>query len=281
MATKLDFNLNLDFEYGKPDILAPQIARIIANNPSPITFMGTGTYIIGDKEIMILDAGPKDKTHLEALLNFAKGKTITHLLVTHSHADHYPLVYELQKYCDAKIYGHKPDFSEALDDIGEKMHNFIADIELKDGDIIENGEISLKAIYTPGHSASHFCFEFPKQNSLFCGDHIMGWSSTVVLPPDGNMTLYMENLQKIADLNFDILYPTHGAPIYNPNDYINALIAHRKERDEQIIECVKKGIVGLDNILAAIYPGLNPALHVAAKQNIQAHLLRLNVLGMV
>ncbi len=281
MATKLNFNHSLDFEYGKPDQLAPQITRIIANNPSPITFKGTGTYVIGNKEIIIIDAGPKDKNHLEALLKFAKDKVITHILVTHSHADHYPLSYELQKYCDAKIYGHKPDFSDALDDIGEDMHGFIADIELNDGDIIENNEIKLKAIYTPGHSASHFCFEFAAHNALFCGDHIMGWSSTVVLPPDGNMTLYMENLQKIADLKFDILYPTHGAPIAKPNDYINALINHRLERDEQIIRCIENGIVGLDEILLAIYPELNPALHSAARKNIQAHLLRLIDLGLV
>ena len=125
------------------------------------------------------------------------------------------------------------------------------------------------------------CPHRPAQNALFCGDHIMGWSSTVVLPPDGNMTLYMENLQKIADLKFDILYPTHGAPIVQPNDYINALINHRLERDEQIIRCIEKGLVGLDEILLAIYPELNPALHSAARKNIQAHLLRLIDLGLV
>lgn len=281
MTATIPFIRKLDFEYGVPKQISPKITRIIANNPTPFTYFGTGTLIVGNNDVMVIDAGPKDEAHFKALKSALKGKNITHILVTHAHGDHYPLSSALKKWCGAEIYGANQRMNEDIEDVPKLMQGFIPDIHLKDGDIIENSEVKLRAIFTPGHSANHFCFAFDEENSLFSGDHIMGWSSTVVLPPDGNMHQYIENLKRIYGMNFDTIYPTHGDKIINPKNFIKALIEHRLDREHQIIEALKWKENNISHLVRIIYADIAEHLIVAATQNLYAHLIRLEEIGIV
>ncbi len=274
----IPFIKNLDFKYGEVSQLSPLIARVVCNNPSPFTFYGTGTYLIGHDDLVIIDPGPNDDEHLAALIKAIDGRVVSHILITHPHADPSPLAPQLSGVTGAKIWGksenkgHKPisHETEEGDDFG-----FTPDFEINDGQKIQCDGFEIECIATPGHTSGHFCFALISENALFSGDHIMGWSTSVILPPDGNMNQYISSLEKIKTHNFDILYPTHGAPIPKPRDFIDAYIAHRLEREKQIIECLKNGISYIKDMVPLLYANVDKRLWPAAARSIHAHLIRL------
>lgn len=284
MSVTIPFIKTLEFEYGVPAQLSPLIARVICKNPSPFTFYGTGTYLVGKDDLVIIDPGPNDDAHLKALINAINGRNVSHILITHPHSDHSPLAAQLSKITGAKIWGkgekisHKPisQETEEGDDIG-----FKPDVEIEDGQIIQANGFEFECISTPGHTAGHFCFGLKAENALFSGDHIMGWSTSVILPPDGNMNQYLKSLEKVRARDFAILYPTHGAPIPNPHQFIDAYIAHRLEREKQIIEFLKNGITNIFDMVPILYANVDKRLWPAAARSLHAHLIRLAENGII
>lgn len=274
----ISFIKNLEFEYGKVSKLSPLISRVVCNNPSPFTFYGTGTYLIGQSDLIIIDPGPNNEAHLNTLIIAIDGRNVSHILITHPHADHSPLATKLSGITGAKIWGksdlkpHKPmaNETEEGDDFG-----FIPDYEINDGQIIQANGFEIECIATPGHTSGHFCFGLAQENALFSGDHIMGWSTSVILPPDGNMNQYISSLEKIKARNFKTLYPTHGAPIPNPHEFINSYISHRLDREKQIIECLKNNISKISDMVPILYANVDKRLWPAAARSIHAHLIRL------
>jgi len=224
-----------DFEYGRCDQVSPMIRRVIANNPGPFTFTGTGTFIVGRGEVAVIDPGPDDPAHLEAILAAVAGETVSHILITHHHMDHSPLAGALKAATGAQIWGcavaSQADAAdstiktEAGADIG-----FQPDISVCDGAVIAGKGWTIEAIPTPGHTSNHICFALKEENALFSGDHIMGWSTTVITPPDGDMTAYFDSLDKIRARGFETLWPTHGPPVREVDAFIGAYIAHRRQR---------------------------------------------------
>lgn len=278
----IPFIKTLDFEYGVPSVVSPLVRRVVCKNPGPFTYFGTGTYIIGKGNVAVIDPGPDDQDHLDAILSATKGETISHIFVTHPHSDHSPLSRELSAKTGAKIYGipesknHKQIGTqvEEGDDIG-----FTPDIEIIDNQEFALSGFNLKAITTPGHIDCHVCFALFEENALFSGDHIMGWSTSVIIPPDGDMSDYLESLDKVAALNFSTLYPTHGAPITEPAPFIAAYKEHRLEREAQVLDCLKNGITKISDMVPILYANVDKRLWPAASLSLLAHLIRLVKIG--
>lgn len=272
MAVDIPFQKHLEFEYGKVDQLSPLVRRVIANNPSSFTFYGTGTYIVGRDKVAVIDPGPADPDHIDAILNATVGESITHILVTHTHLDHSPGSELLQQYTDAKTFafdkhglGRTPDES----DFGADWL-FEPDIKLSDGEALESDSWSLSGVYSPGHAANHLSFYLAQERALFCGDAVMGWSTTIVSPPDGNMVDYMQTLERLLLREDNIYYPTHGAPIVAPKNYVQALYDHRLEREQQVIDCVVSGVQSVNAMLPVVYSELDPAMYPAAARSLLA-----------
>ncbi len=276
----IPFVKDIDFTPGAPDRVHPGVRRVIANNPGPYTYTGSGAYIIGRGEVAVIDPGPDDPTHLDALLRATTGETVSHILITHTHSDHCGLARAFAARTGAPILafgphpvGDKQDDAPALDEGAD--YSFAPDILLRDGDLIEGSGWKIEAVWTPGHLSNHLCFALPAENALFTGDHMMGWATTVVAPPDGDMTAYIESLEKLLTRDDAIYFPTHGAPIETPHRFVRAVRTHRLMRDAQIVEQLKKGRSGIKEIVTAMYADIDPRLHGAAALNVLAHLIRL------
>jgi len=265
------------FEYGNCDKISPLIRRIIANNPGPFTFTGTGTYIIGKENLAIIDPGPIDQNHFDAIIKSTKGQTITHIFLTHNHNDHSPLAKKLKEETGAKIYFKTltSDFED--NDKFEEGYdkNIEGDIELSDGDLVETSEWTIEAIHTPGHTSNHMCYSLLDEEILFSGDHVMGWSTTVIVPPDGNMNDYINSLKKLLKRSEKDFCPTHGPIIENPKDILEKYITHRMERERQIINAIKSGKNKIPDIVKTIYKDIDVGLHPAAAMSTLAHLKRM------
>jgi glyoxylase-like metal-dependent hydrolase (beta-lactamase superfamily II) len=278
----IPFIKTLSFEYGVPQQVSPLIRRVIANNPGPFTFFGTGTYIIGHGKVAVIDPGPDDDAHLKAILAATSGEVITHIFITHPHIDHSPLAAKLSAATGAKIYGkseksaHKPiaNNTEEGDDLG-----FVPDFELIDGEIIACHGFELEAIFTPGHTGNHVCYALAQENALLSGDHIMGWSTSVIIPPDGDMTDYLNSLDKVLVREFTTIWPTHGAPITEPKPFITAYKQHRVARENQVIECLENGITQIMDMVPLLYASTDKRLWPAAARSLQAHMIRLVKIG--
>ncbi|MCR5878786.1 MBL fold metallo-hydrolase [Phenylobacterium sp. J367] len=275
----------IDFAYGRCDQVSPLIRRVIANNPSPFTYVGTGTYIVGRDEVAVIDPGPDDPAHLEAILAAIPGERVTHIVITHHHSDHSPLARALQARTGAPIYGcavATPD----EDDGGVKMEaghdaDFQPDVSLCGGGEVSGPGWTLEAIPTPGHTSNHLCFALKEENALFSGDHIMGWSTTVITPPDGDMTDYLASLRTIRDRGFATLWPTHGSPVREVRPFIDAYLAHRQERIDQITEALTAGPSTIRDLTPRLYKDVDPRLWPAASRSMLAamiHLVREGVL---
>ena len=272
MAVEIPFQKHLEFEYGRVDQLSPLVRRVIASNPGPFTFHGTGTYIVGRGQVAVIDPGPADSGHIDAILEATRGETITHIPVTHTHVDHSPGCALLQQHTGARTYaydkhgaGRPPDES----DFGADWQ-FEPDVKLADGETLKSDNWSLSAIYSPGHAANHLSFYLAEERALFCGDAVMGWSTTIVSPPDGNMVDYMQTLDRLLVRDDSIYYPTHGAPVTSPQSYVQALYDHRLEREQQVIDCVNAGVHTIDAMLPVIYNELDPAMYPAAARSLLA-----------
>lgn len=268
----------IDFDYGRCDQVSPLIRRVIARNPGPFTYTGTGVYIVGSGEVAIIDPGPDIPEHLDALLAAIAGERVSHILVTHHHLDHSPLAGPLARLTGAKVLGRPApvDHGEAHAGLEEGADGrFRPDVEISDGEIIAGPGWTLEAVATPGHTSNHLCFALKEENALFCGDHIMGWSTTVITPPDGDMGDYFASLDKVKARGFDTLWPTHGAPIREVEPFIAAYIAHRRDREAQILGALAAGHTRIWDMVPALYAAVDPRLHPAAAHSVLAHMLHL------
>lgn len=271
-----------DFAYGRRDMAAPLIERVVADNPGPFTFTGTGVYVVGRAEpgakIAVIDPGPLDSEHLHALLTAVEGRIVSHVLVTHTHRDHVPLARPFAKATGAMILAARPPSREThasgVQDEDDD-HEFQPDIILEDGEIITGDGWSLEAVFTPGHASNHVAFALLEENALFSGDHVMGWSTTVIAPPDGNMRDYMASLDKVIARDFDTLWPTHGPPIRDVKPFLEAYRAHRLEREAQIVARLRAGDRTIAQMVEALYAAVDRALWPAASLSVLAHLIKL------
>ncbi len=285
MASKIPFVREMDFEYERAQQVSPLIRRLVANNPGPFTFRGTGVYIIGQGEVAIIDPGPDDDEHIEALLRAVEGERVTHILVTHRHMDHSPAAHPLAARTGAKVYSStippKPSDCDALRLEASDDHLFQPDINVSDGDRFSGPGWTIEAVFTPGHTTNHMAYALIEENALFPGDHIMGWSTTVIGPPDGDMTDYLNSLEKVRDRNFSTLWPTHGPPVREATPFVQAFIDHRLEREAQIIEQMRAGKTAIKDMVSVIYADVDKRLHPAACHSVLAHMIRLVELGQV
>jgi glyoxylase-like metal-dependent hydrolase (beta-lactamase superfamily II) len=272
----------VDAPYGQAERLEPGISRLLAPNPSPFTFNGTQTYFVGEDEIAIIDPGPNDPAHLDALLRGVAGRPVAAILVTHTHRDHSPAARPLAQLTKAPILGCAP---LALEQVGPRADaafdgDYVPDRELKDGEVVEVDGRALTAIATPGHTSNHLCFA-DQHGALFTGDHVMGWSTTVVVPPDGDMADYMASLQKLQTRSDRIYYPAHGPAVEKPQQLIRGMLGHRMQRERQIVRILKEQPRTIPLIVAEAYPALNARLLPAAGGTVLAHLLDLERRGLV
>jgi glyoxylase-like metal-dependent hydrolase (beta-lactamase superfamily II) len=284
MTVEIPFRREFSFEYGRLEPVAPMIRRIVARNPSPFTFRGTGTYVVGAGPVAVIDPGPDLPEHVEALLAGLAGERVTHILITHTHRDHSPAARALQAATGAPTYGFGPHAGghrgePAVEEGGD--WDFVPDVTLRDGERIAGAGWLFEAIHTPGHTSNHLCFALPDNGVLFSGDHVMGWSTSVIAPPDGDMAAYMASLDKLLGRPDQVYWPTHGPAITEPQEHVRAFIAHRREREASILGCLRTGIGRIDAIIERLYVGLQPALRRAAGRSVQAHLIDLVGRGLV
>lgn len=281
----IPFVREFDFEYGRYDQLSPLVGRVIADNPGPFTFTGTGVYIIGDKNVAVIDPGPKTENHVKALKKALEGRTVTHVLVTHHHMDHSPMAGPLAEEHGCKVYGFGQQARtpiggevrlEAGDDLG-----FQPDVEIRDGFLVDGDGWTIDAIHTPGHTSNHMCYALHEENLLFSGDHIMGWSTSVVSPPDGHMGDYLNSLERILERDFARIWPTHGPSIDNPKTFVTAYIEHRRAREEQICAALSEGLTSISDIVAKLYAHVDKRLHPAAAHSVLSHLIHMRETGRV
>jgi glyoxylase-like metal-dependent hydrolase (beta-lactamase superfamily II) len=270
----------IEFEYGACDQVSPLIRRVVANNPGPFTFKGTGTYIVGHGDVAVIDPGPDDPAHLAAILKAVEGERVSHILITHHHADHSPLAGPLKAATGAVIYGCAVTHPED-DDTGEvKMeaghdHDFRPDVSLCGGGEVSGPGWTMEAIPTPGHTSNHLCYALKEENACFTGDHIMGWSTTVITPPDGDMTDYLASLETIRARNFTTLWPTHGPPIREVAPFIDAYIAHRQERMDQILLALADSPARIRDLVPKLYRDVDERLWPAAARSMLAAIIHL------
>lgn len=279
MADGLNFDVSPPALAGECTRVSPLVRRIVANNPGPITFTGTCSYIVGNGEVAIIDPGPDEPEHIAALLEAVKGETVTHIVITHTHRDHSPASRAIQGATGARIVGcgphrsARPLFSGEVNKLeASSDKDYMPDQEMAEGTAIRGPGWTLEAIETPGHMANHLAFALPEEKALFSGDHVMAWSTTVVAPPDGSMSDFMASLDKLKGRDETIYWPGHGGPVQDPQRFVRALIHHRRQREASILNRLNAGDRTIPEIVAAIYQGLNPALVGAAGLSVFAHL---------
>lgn len=276
------------FEYGRVDRVSPLIRRVVADNPGPFTYTGTGTYIVGRDApgagVAVIDPGPLDDAHLAALLAAVGGQTVSHVLVTHTHRDHAPLARPFARAVGAPILAAAPPTrtvhaSASLDE--EEDEAFAPDIVLNGGERLQGDGWTLEALATPGHASNHMAFVLAEENALFSGDHVMGWSTTIVAPPDGDMAAYMASLETVIARGFSTLWPTHGAPITEPGPFLEAYKAHRLGREAQVLARLAAGDRRIADMAPALYAAVDSRLWPAASLSVWAHLIALERAGRV
>lgn len=275
----IPFNRNFPLVPGVVDEVVPGVRRVLCNNPSPFTFTGTVSYIVGQGNVAIIDPGPADEVHTQALLNAVRGETVTHILVTHTHNDHSPGAAALKAATGAPVYAEGPhrasrpayaSETRATESGGDR--NFRPDVTLKDGDVVEGDGWRLETVTTPGHTANHIAFAWPERKLMFIGDHVMGWSTSIVAPPDGSMVDYMASLEKLTARDEQLYFSGHGPEIPDAVRFVKFLIRHRKAREASILHRLAKGEADIPTIVRASYIGIDPRLVGAAGYSVLAHL---------
>jgi len=286
MPNEIPFAHEVDFKYGVIQDISPMIRRVVARNPSAFTLHGTGTYVIGHGKVAIVDPGPLVDEHVQALLDALKNETVTHILVTHTHIDHSPACAPVKKAVTAKTYGYGPHGSgkyakgESVEEGGDQ--DFAPDVEIRHGDIIEGDGWSVEAVHTPGHTSNHICFALREENSLFSGDHVMGWSTSIISPPDGDMADYLASLRLLLDRDQDQRYwPTHGPAIDRPQSFVRGFIGHRRMREQQILKNLGEGVDTIEAMVPRMYKDVHPGLHRAAARSVFAHMIHMVETGRV
>lgn len=278
MADAIPFNRDFDAAPGDVVELTPNLRRVTSPNPSMFTFKGTNTYIVGRGKVAIVDPGPVSDVHAAAILAAIDGETATHIIATHTHNDHSPGIPAIKAATGAPTYGFGPHGVGArrnwpFDSPEGGDRDFKPDHEVADGDVISGDGWSLEAIHTPGHISNHLCLALKEDNVLLSGDHVMGWSTSIVSPPDGDMTHYMASLRKLLGRPETTYYPGHGGPIVDPQNFVEAFIRHREAREDQIRAALGDGRNQIPAMVEKMYADVDPGLHRAAGRSVLSHLL--------
>ena len=273
------FNRDYPFQYATVETLTPWLRRVVARNPSPFTFHGTGTFIVGRGKVAIIDPGPAIDEHVAVLLDAVRGETVTHLLVTHTHRDHSPACVAVKQATGAPTFAYGPHGAGKLErgvqvEEGGDME-FRPDVAVRHGDVIEGEGFSFECVYTPGHTSNHVCFQYREQKSLFPGDHVMGWNTTIISPPDGDMGDYMASLELLLARDDREYWPTHGARIADPIPYVREYIAHRHGREHQVHACLKAGVHTICAMVPMMYCDLPERMYPAAARSVLATLIHM------
>lgn len=281
----LTFDREYPFEYGAVGRLTPLIRRVVARNPSPFTFHGTGTFIVGNGEVAVIDPGPDLDEHVAALLAALDGERVTHLVVTHTHRDHSPACRAVQAATGAPTYGFGPHAAGRLE-AGAEVEagadtDFVPDVAVRDGDVIEGAGWTLECVHTPGHTSNHVCYALREERALFSGDHVMGWNTTVISPPDGDMGDYLASLRRLLERDDAVYWPTHGPPIRRPRSWVRAYLSHRALRERQIAACLAGGPCRVAEMVTRMYTHLPARMHTAAARTVLATLVHLVGTGAV
>ncbi len=286
MPVEIPFTRAPDLPTGEAREVSPQIRRVVAPNPSAFTFHGTGTYIVGRGKVAVIDPGPMIESHLQAIIDALRGESVSHILVTHTHVDHSPLARLLQRATGAPIWGCGPH-GGGKHEQGVKVEeggdfDFAPDRQLAHGEIVEGAGWTMEAVHTPGHTSNHLCFALGEEKALFSGDHVMGWSTSVISPPDGDMRAYMASLDLLQRRNDAVYWPTHGGPIRDPKPFVATFISHRRERESAILDCLRQGIGRIRDMVPCIYGNtIPPLLYPAAARSVLAHVIDIAERGLV
>jgi glyoxylase-like metal-dependent hydrolase (beta-lactamase superfamily II) len=286
MTTPIPFNRELLTVPGRIDMVSPHIRRVLADNPSAFTFKGTGTYIVGYGRVAVIDPGPRDERHVDTLLRALRDETVEAILVTHTHGDHSPATAMLRDGgIDAPVYAFGPHplsraVEEHLDEAEGKVEvradfDFQPVVRVTTGDVIHGFGWTFDVLHTPGHISNHLCFAFREERALFSGDHVMGWSTTIIPPPDGDVSDYLRSLELLFGREDDTYWPTHGPSIAAPQRYVRALHTHRLEREQQILDVLAEGKHEVPSMVEVIYDGYPQELHKPAGRSVLAHLVKL------
>jgi glyoxylase-like metal-dependent hydrolase (beta-lactamase superfamily II) len=263
--------------------LTPLVGRVLAPNPSPFTYTGTQTYVVGREDVAVIDPGPAEDAHVAALMAAIDGRPVVAILCTHTHRDHSPAAAVLAQLTGAPIIGCAP---LTLDDDGPRADaafdsDYRPDRVLGDGESVAGEGWTIEAVATPGHTSNHLCFALVEEGALFTGDHVMGWSTSVISPPDGDMSAYMRSMQRLAEREDVIYYPAHGDPVENPRRLVRGMMGHRKQREGQIMRFLERnGASAIPDMVAEMYKGVDPRLYGAAGRSVLAHLIDLDGRGM-
>ena len=283
-----DFRTEFDPRHGEAVEMVPGLHRVVCENPSPFTFHGTNTYLLGEDKVAIIDPGPADEAHYQALLTAIGKRPVSHIIVTHTHADHSPLARPLAEKTGAQIYAegpHRParplNLGELnpLDASGDK--DFQPDHALAHGDTISGDGWALDCIFTPGHTANHMAFAWRDTDYLIPGDHVMAWATSIVAPPDGSMSDYMKSLEILLQQPQQTYFPGHGGRLEKAHNFVRALRSHRRMREQAILNQVREGQETIPDMVAVIYRSTDKKLHGAAGLSVLAHLEDLVAKGKV
>ena len=282
------FNRDFPLKPGVVEEVVPGVRRVLCNNPSPMTLSGTVSYIVGRGRVAIIDPGPDDEAHAKALLDAVRGETVTHILITHTHRDHSPNAARIKAATGAPTYAEgahrasRPYYeSETMSTEAGADRDFKPDIVVRDGEIINGDGWSLEVVATPGHTANHIAFAWPERKLIFVGDHVMGWSTSVVMPPDGSMIDYMASLHRLAKRDEQLYFSGHGPEVPDAQRFVRFLIRHRQAREASILHRLAKGETDISTMVRAIYIGIDPRLVGAAGYSVLAHLEDLVARGVV
>lgn len=282
------FNRDFPLKPGVVEEVVPGVRRVLCNNPSPMTLSGTVSYIVGRGKVAIIDPGPDDEAHAKALLDAVRGETVTHILITHTHRDHSPNAARIKAATGAPTYAEgvhrasRPYYeSETMSTEAGADRDFKPDIVVRDGEIINGDGWALEVVATPGHTANHIAFAWPERKLIFVGDHVMGWSTSVVMPPDGSMIDYMASLHRLAKRDEQLYFSGHGPEVPDAQRFVRFLIRHRQAREASILHRLAKGETDISTMVRAIYIGIDPRLVGAAGYSVLAHLEDLVARGVV
>jgi glyoxylase-like metal-dependent hydrolase (beta-lactamase superfamily II) len=280
MSAELAFNRSVDVDYGVPQTVAPGVRRVVANNPGPYTFLGTNTYIVGSGQVSVIDPGPADEHHVRAVASAVRGERLAHILITHSHRDHCDGARCLQELAGGEVLAFGPAGQErgaGMPGLGYSFVDpcFLPDRKLKDGDTVRGSGHALDVLHMPGHAPDHLCLALVGKRTVFTGDHVMGWNTTVIAPPEGNMADFLASLERLMRRHDKMFLPGHGGRIETPQRVVRAYITHRKWREQTILACLDAGIRTIPEIVGRLYGTLDAELKEAAALSVLAHLQHL------
>jgi glyoxylase-like metal-dependent hydrolase (beta-lactamase superfamily II) len=287
MAEAPEFRTTMNFAYGVPRELAPGVVRLVANNPGPMTFKGTNTYLVGTGELAIIDPGPEDAAHLEAILATIGRRRVSHILITHTHRDHIDGLAALVAATGARTAGFgrravEPGVKRTSASGSEYIdQDFAPDMRLAHGDRLQGDGWAFTALHTPGHAPDHLCLELEGTGLLFSGDHVMGWNTSVIAPPEGSMADYLRSLELLGERSDRVYLPGHGGRIEEPQRLVKAFLLHRRMREQAILDCIRTGTNTVRGLVPAIYRDLDPKLVNAASLSVLAHVEHLISRGLV